>query len=71
MIQIVHRFTPLIRKYSSQLGYDEAYSDLIIWIVNCCPSVQIKRTRKWVNKNYLKKFGEWGVLKRPLFSLYK
>ncbi len=33
MIQIVHRFTPLIRKYSSQLGYDEAYSDLIIWIV--------------------------------------
>lgn len=33
MMQIVRRFTPLLKKHSSQLGYDEAYSDLVMWIV--------------------------------------
>ncbi|BBB92662.1 MAG TPA: helix-turn-helix domain-containing protein [Methylomusa anaerophila] len=31
--QLVFRLSPLVRKYSRQLGYDEACSDLVTWIV--------------------------------------
>ncbi len=33
MAQLVYRLTPLVRKHSRRLGYDEANSDLIVWIV--------------------------------------
>jgi len=33
-IEIIHRFIPLIKKYSRRLGYPEACSDLITWIVS-------------------------------------
>ena len=29
--QLVDRLAPLIRKYSSKLGYDDARSDLTLW----------------------------------------
>ena len=32
--QVVERFNPIIQKYVRRLGYDEAYSDLALWIVN-------------------------------------
>lgn len=30
---LIERFIPLIKKYGSQLAYDEAESDLILWLV--------------------------------------
>lgn len=33
MNQLVHRFTPIIKKYSHQMNYDEAYNDLIVWMI--------------------------------------
>lgn len=33
ILEVVHRFTPLIRKYCRRMGYDEACSDLVVWIV--------------------------------------
>ncbi len=33
MAQVVQRFTPIIKKYSRRLGYDEACSDLELWII--------------------------------------
>lgn len=31
--QIVDRLEPLLRKYSSQLGYDDARSELVEWLL--------------------------------------
>lgn len=31
--QLVSRLIPLVKKQSRRLGYDEAYSDLVTWIV--------------------------------------
>lgn len=31
--QLINRLSPLIKKYSGKLGYEEAYSDLSIWIL--------------------------------------
>ena len=31
--QVIQRLTPLLRKYSQDMGYDEACSDLVKWIV--------------------------------------
>jgi len=33
MAQVVRRLIPLVKKYSRQLGYDEACSDLVTWII--------------------------------------
>jgi DNA-directed RNA polymerase specialized sigma subunit len=33
MTQVVKRFIPIVKKYSRQLGYKEACSDLVIWIL--------------------------------------
>lgn len=33
LTQIIVRFTPAIKKHSHQLGYDEAYSDLVLWMI--------------------------------------
>ncbi|WP_156807445.1 helix-turn-helix domain-containing protein [Effusibacillus pohliae] len=30
---IIQRFMPAIRKYSRRLGYEEAYSDLVEWMI--------------------------------------
>jgi DNA-directed RNA polymerase specialized sigma subunit len=30
---IIHRFMPLVKKYSRDMGYEEACSDLVKWIV--------------------------------------
>lgn len=34
MNQVVQRFTPVVKKYSRRLGYNEACSDLVLWIVS-------------------------------------
>ncbi len=34
LIQLVYRFIPIVKKYSRGMGYEEAYADLIAWIVN-------------------------------------
>jgi len=31
--QVVERFLPIVKKYSRDLDHDEAYSDLIAWII--------------------------------------
>ncbi|WP_051618228.1 helix-turn-helix domain-containing protein [Desulfofundulus thermocisternus] len=33
MTQVVKRFIPIVKKYSRQLGYEEACSDLVTWII--------------------------------------
>lgn len=33
MEQLINRLQPLIRKYSYQLGYEDAKSELILWII--------------------------------------
>ncbi|CCQ92481.1 hypothetical protein CULT_100018 [[Clostridium] ultunense Esp] len=32
--QIISKLNPMIKKISRDLGYDEAYSDLVLWVVN-------------------------------------
>lgn len=32
-VQLVHRFIPLIKKYSCEMGYEEASADLVAWTV--------------------------------------
>lgn len=32
--RIIYKFNPLIKKMCRDLGYDEAYSDLVLWVVN-------------------------------------
>jgi DNA-directed RNA polymerase specialized sigma subunit len=34
LIEIIHRLIPLVKKYCRRLGYAEACSDLITWIVS-------------------------------------
>jgi len=34
VLQIVHQFIPAVKKHGRRMGYEEAYADLIIWIVN-------------------------------------
>lgn len=34
VLEVVHRFIPLVKKYSRRMGYDEACSDLVVWIVS-------------------------------------
>ncbi|TDA67859.1 MAG: helix-turn-helix domain-containing protein [Clostridia bacterium] len=34
VLEVVQRFIPLVRKYSRRMGYDEACSDLVVWIVS-------------------------------------
>lgn len=33
MCQLVHRFTPIIKRYSRQIGYDEACAELVVWMI--------------------------------------
>lgn len=33
LFEVIQRFIPMVKKYSRQLGYVEAFSDLITWIV--------------------------------------
>lgn len=33
MTQVINRFIPIVKKHSRQLGYEEAYSDLVTWII--------------------------------------
>lgn len=33
LFQLVHRFIPVVKKYSRRLGYEEAYADLVMWII--------------------------------------
>ncbi|WP_051534139.1 helix-turn-helix domain-containing protein [Desulfitibacter alkalitolerans] len=34
VVHLVHWFIPLVKKYSRRMGYEEAYADLIVWMVN-------------------------------------
>jgi len=33
LVQVIERFLPIIKKYSRDLDNDEAYSDLVTWII--------------------------------------
>jgi len=33
VVQLVHKFIPLIKKYSREMDYEEAYADLVAWTV--------------------------------------
>ncbi|MCL6476785.1 MAG: helix-turn-helix domain-containing protein [Peptococcaceae bacterium] len=33
MARVVERFVPIVRKYGRKLGYEEACSDLVTWII--------------------------------------
>ncbi|OPX93569.1 MAG: hypothetical protein A4E53_00212 [Pelotomaculum sp. PtaB.Bin104] len=33
VLEVVHRFIPLVKKYSRRVGYDEACSNLVVWIM--------------------------------------
>ncbi|KKM13003.1 hypothetical protein SY88_00055 [Clostridiales bacterium PH28_bin88] len=50
--EVVHRFIPLIRKYSRRLGYDQACADLVVWIVSAVHRYQ--PNTKW-GKNELER----------------
>jgi DNA-directed RNA polymerase specialized sigma subunit len=47
--QLVHRFIPIIKKYSHQLGYDEAYADLVIWVIEAVYRYHPNTTRDRVS----------------------
>lgn len=32
--ELIHRFIPIVKKYSRWMDYEEAYADLIAWIVS-------------------------------------
>lgn len=44
MTFLVKRFTLIIKKYSRRLGYDEACSDLVLWIVDAVHRYQPNTT---------------------------
>lgn len=44
MAQVVKRFIPIVKKYSRQLRYEEACSDLVTWIVEAVHRYQPKTT---------------------------
>jgi len=44
LAQIIKRFQPIIKKYGHRFGNDDAYSDLIIWLINT-----VKRYRPKTN----------------------
>lgn len=33
MTEVVNRFIPIVKRYSRKLGYEEACSDLVVWII--------------------------------------
>lgn len=34
VVLLVRRFIPVVKKYSRWMGYEEAYADLVVWIVS-------------------------------------
>lgn len=44
MTQVVKRFIPIVKKYSRQLGYEEACSDLMTWIIEAVYGYRPKTT---------------------------
>ncbi len=60
MTQVVHRFIPIVKKYSRQLGYDDAYSDLVTWIVEAVYRYQPNTTwgRDELNRYFSRKSGK-------------
>lgn len=59
MAQVVHRLVPLVKKYSRGMGYDEACSDLVKWIVEAVPRYQPNTT--WGKDELTKYFSDKGV----------
>lgn len=44
--ELVHRFIPAVKKYSRWMGYEEAYADLVVWLVsNVHKYKPVKRTQ--------------------------
>lgn len=44
MSQVVQRFTPVVKKYSRRLGYNEACSDLVVWVIEAVHRYQPNTT---------------------------
>jgi len=42
---VVDRFKPAIKKHVRRLGYDDAYSDLILWLVNAVHRYQPRKRK--------------------------
>lgn len=40
VVQLVRRFIPVVNKYSRWMGYEEAYADLVVWIVSAVHKYQ-------------------------------
>jgi len=57
MTQVVKRFIPIVKKYSRQLGYEEACSDLMTWIIEAVYRYQPNTTwgRDELNRYFSRK----------------
>ncbi|MBE3587437.1 MAG: helix-turn-helix domain-containing protein [Thermoanaerobacteraceae bacterium] len=47
--QVVKRFIPIVKKYSRQLGYEEACADLVTWIVEAVHRYRPHTTWGWTS----------------------
>lgn len=67
---LVHKFNPLLKKYAKKLGYEDAYSDLLVDFLSLIKKMKVHRMHnrsdggivlyisKSVHTNYLKKSRE-------------
>jgi len=46
MIQMIERFMPMLKKYSRLLGYEDAYHELVEWMIKA-----IKRYKEYSNED--------------------
>ncbi len=60
LAQVVERFQPILKKYSRRLDNDDAYSDLVTWIISA-----VKRYQPGTNwgKDELQRFLAQGKSK--------
>lgn len=52
-LEIIRRFKPLIKKYGYKLGYDDAYSDLILELIEVVYKLPIKRNNSVNSDKYI------------------
>lgn len=67
LLELLERFTPLIKKYAKILRYEDAYSDLqldFIEIISKIDMDKMKRTEDYVLLNYIKKSVRNAYIKR-------
>jgi len=77
-LQLVHKFNPLLKKYARKLGYEDAYSDLLVDFLSLIKKMNVRKMRnrsnggivlyisKSVLMNYLKKLREINKYKQKI-----